>query len=89
MLGGTVASYVSNATSRRDEGTRFYIATGKEMLALNTPEALAAVVHSAMLLSLDASPEACEYEQLVRHLAHAARRRKGSSVRCLGRVARR
>jgi hypothetical protein len=41
------------------------------MLPLNTPEALAALGHSAMLLSLGASPLADEYEGLVKQLAHA------------------
>jgi len=55
-----------------DGPTGLFIATGEKMLALNTPEALAAVGHSAMLLSLGASPEADEYEYLVKQLAHAA-----------------
>lgn len=38
------------------------------MLPLNTPEALAALGHSAMLLSLGASPLADEYESLVKQL---------------------
>jgi hypothetical protein len=42
------------------------------MLPLNTPEALAALGHSAMLLSLGSSPLADEYEGLVKQLAHAA-----------------
>lgn len=49
-----------------------YVATGEEMLPLNTPEALAALGHSAMLLSLGASPLADEYESLIKQLAHAA-----------------
>lgn len=55
-----------------DGPTGLYIATGKEMLPINTPEALAALGHSAMLLSLGASPQADEYEHLVKQLAHAA-----------------
>lgn len=54
-----------------DGPTGLYIATGEEMLPLNTPEALAALGHSAMLLSLGASPLADEYESLVKQLAHA------------------
>ncbi|HLM86331.1 MAG TPA: hypothetical protein VK272_09105 [Solirubrobacteraceae bacterium] len=41
-------------------------------LRLNTPEALAALEHSAMLLSLGASPLANEYEGLIKDLAYAA-----------------
>jgi hypothetical protein len=41
-----------------------YIATGEKMLPLDTPEALEAMGHSAMLLSLGASPQADEYERL-------------------------
>jgi len=55
-----------------DGPTGLYIATGEEMLPINTPEALAALGHSAMLLSLGASPQADEYEHLVKRLAHAA-----------------
>jgi len=55
-----------------DGPTGLYIATGEKMLPLNTPEALAALGHSAMLLSLGASPQADEYETLVKQLAHAA-----------------
>jgi hypothetical protein len=55
-----------------DGPTGLYIATGEQMLPLNTPEALAALGHSAMLLSLGASPLADEYEDLVKQLAHAA-----------------
>jgi hypothetical protein len=55
-----------------DGPTGLYIATGEEMLSLNTPEALAALGHSAMLLSLGASPQADEYEDLIKQLAHAA-----------------
>lgn len=55
-----------------DGPTGLYIATGKKMLPINTPEALAALGHSAMLLSLGASPQADEYEHLVKQLARAA-----------------
>jgi hypothetical protein len=55
-----------------DGPTGLYIATGEEMLPLSTPEALAALGHSAMLLSLGASPQADEYEHLVKQLARAA-----------------
>ncbi len=55
-----------------DGPTGLYIATGEEMLPLNTPKALAALGHSAMLLSLGASSQADEYESLVKQLAHAA-----------------
>jgi hypothetical protein len=55
-----------------DGPTGLYVATGEQMLPLNTPEALAALGHSAMLLSLGASPLADEYEGLVKELARAA-----------------
>jgi hypothetical protein len=55
-----------------DGPTGLFIATGEEMLPLNTPEALAALGHSAMLLSLGASPQAEEYEHLVKQLARVA-----------------
>jgi hypothetical protein len=62
----------NNEFSDYDGPTGLYIATGEEMLPLNTPEALAALGHSAMLLSLGASPLADEYESLVKDLAHVA-----------------
>jgi len=55
-----------------DGPTGLYIATGREMLPLKTPAALAALGHSAMLLSLGASPQADEYEHRVKQLARAA-----------------
>lgn len=55
-----------------DGPTGLYIATGKEMLPLKTPKALAALGHSAMLLSLGASPQADEYEHRVKRLARVA-----------------
>ncbi len=42
------------------------------MLPITTPEALAALGHSAMLLSLGASPQADEYEYRVKQIARAA-----------------
>jgi hypothetical protein len=55
-----------------DGPTGLYVAAGEQMLPLNTPEAPAALGHSAMLLSLGASSLADEYEGLVKQLARAA-----------------
>lgn len=55
-----------------DGPTGLYVATGEEMLPLASSRALQALGHSAMLVSLGASPEADEYERLVKQLARAA-----------------
>jgi hypothetical protein len=52
--------------------TGLYVATGRQMLPLNTPEALSTLGQSAMLLSLGASERADEYERLLSQAAQAA-----------------
>jgi len=60
---------INTEFSDYDGPTGLYVATGDAMLPLITPEALAALGHSAMLISLGASPRASEYEGLVKALS--------------------
>jgi hypothetical protein len=64
-----------------DGPTGLYVATDDGPLPLATPEALEAMGHSAMLLSLGCSPEAAEYERLVKEHTQRLRelRSAGSS----------
>jgi hypothetical protein len=44
-----------------------FVATGKEILPLNSVEGISAVAQSAMLTSLGSTPEASEYQAAMQH----------------------